>query len=337
MPKITLGNGKTFDIEGSETVLEGVIRGGAVLEYSCNNGRCGACKSAVIAGQSEAVSPELGLTEEERNAGVVLLCARKAISDLTVEVSDIDGATLPPKRILPCRIQALSRVGADVMHVTLRLPPNASFHYLPGQYINVAIRGGPSRSYSIANAPRLDGLLDLYIRFVPDGEMSLYWFSQAKVNDLLQLTGPLGVFIIRPSDEADMVMLATGTGIAPVKAILEELASRDETLRPRSIHLFWGGRKPEDIFWEPGEYGFQINFVPIMSRAHEAWDGARGYVQDAAISHGIDFSNAVVYACGSPVMINSARDQLTQAGLRPGNFYADAFVASSFSNGKRSS
>lgn len=334
MPRITLGNGKIFEVGESETILDGVMRGGALLKHSCLTGRCGACKSAVIAGHSTAVSSEIGLTEEERENGVILLCARKAVSDLSVEACDLDGLPMPSRRILPCRIHALDPVGADVMRVILRLPPNASFPYLPGQYINLAKRGGPCRSYSIANAPRSDGMLELYIRFFPDGAMSRYWFAEATVGSLLQLTGPMGMCFESSRDEAELVLLATGTGMAPIKAILEDCAQNNKARKRRPPHVFWGGRTQNDMFWAPGEPDFPVHFVPVLSRADASWNGARGYVQDAAISHGIDFKKAVVYACGSPLMIDSARDTLNAAGLPLKNFYADAFVASSSSDGR---
>ncbi|WP_244613329.1 FAD-binding oxidoreductase [Methylosinus sp. Ce-a6] len=329
MPTVTLGNGKIFEIEADDTVLEGVLRQGAVLEHSCKTGRCGACKSAVVEGTSVAIGAEIGLDEAERQNGVVLLCVRKATSDLLLDVCDLGGALPPPKRILPCRIQSLERVRHDIVHVALRLPPNSSFAYFPGQHINLSSRGGPARSYSIANAPRPDGMLELYIRYVADGAMSRYWFTDAKANDLLQLVGPLGSFYYRESSATNLALLATGTGIAPIRAMLQNLAERPAASRPRRILLFWGARTPDEIFWDPSEISLEIEFVPTLSRAAETWNGARGYVQTAMMSSKIEFDDTVVYACGSTAMISSVREILMDTGLSHRYFYADAFVASS--------
>jgi CDP-4-dehydro-6-deoxyglucose reductase len=258
----------------------------------------------------------------------MLSCVRTAESDLELEVEDLGGVVLPATRTLPCRIHALDRLAPDVLRVVLRLPPTAVFAYYPGQYIDVLGPGGMRRSYSIANASAEQKLVELHIRQVAGGVMSEYWFTQAKPNDLLRLHGPLGTFFLRNIAGMDLVFLATGTGIAPIKAMLESFAGLAEQDRPRSVTVYWGGRTPQDLYWDVAGIGAAHRYVPVLSRADAGWAGARGYVQQALLWDHADFSNVAAYACGSNAMIQDARRTLLQAGLPERRFHADAFVCS---------
>jgi len=326
MPIVRTSSGKSFAIAERETLLDAALRAEITWAYSCRTGRCGTCKGQVRAGSTSALHDELGLSQAERNAGWVLTCVRQAASDVELEIDDLGDVQMFPARTLPCRIQALERLSSDVVKVTLRLPPGNDFSFHPGQYVDVIAHGGLRRSYSIANAPSEDRRIELHIRQVPGGAMSPYWFEQARVNDLLRLNGPLGTFFLREVDGLDLVLLATGTGIAPVKAMLEGLARRPE--QPRSISVYWGGRVPDDLYWDASEPGTRHRYVPVLSRADDRWAGARGHVQDVLLVQPREWDRTAVYACGSDLMIHSARQQLLDAGLSQRRFYSDAFVCS---------
>jgi CDP-4-dehydro-6-deoxyglucose reductase len=158
--------------------------------------------------------------------------------------------------------------------------------------------------------------------------MSAYWFQKAQLNDLLHFEGPRGTFFWREVKGLDVVMLATGTGIAPIKAMLEELAGRPPTEQPHSLSLIWGGRVPADVYWNPAGAHPALKFTPTLSRADAAWTGARKHVQNILIDSSPNWPETVVYACGSSAMVGSARTALVQAGLPPKRFFADAFVSS---------
>jgi CDP-4-dehydro-6-deoxyglucose reductase len=158
--------------------------------------------------------------------------------------------------------------------------------------------------------------------------MSNYWFSQAKANDLLRLNGPLGTFFLRDTANVDLVFLATGTGIAPVKALLESLETLPGDQNPKSITVMWGARTPEDLYYDVKAISGTYRYVPVLSRAPTDWTGAQGYVQQALLSILPDLSNAMVYACGSDAMIRGAQKTLTAAGLPANRFFSDAFVCS---------
>jgi len=327
MPTVTLSNARTFDCQPEQTLLEAARTQGVALEHSCRTGRCGSCKTQVLDGVTAPVKAEESLSADEQAAGFILTCCRAAITNVTLDIEDLGELGNIETRTLPCRIDSLSLITDDVIEVTLRTPPTSHLTYLPGQYIDVIGKGGLRRSYSIANAPRDDGKLTLQIRKVPNGEMSHYWFDEAKANDLLRLEGPLGTFCLRPSQASQLVLLATGTGIAPIRAMLEQLAANPASNTYRQIHVYWGGRTEKDLYWTADYPALPLRFVPALSRSPDS-AGAKGYVQDVALADGIDLKNAVVYACGSESMITSAKSKLVAAGLNPKNFHSDAFVSS---------
>lgn len=323
---ITISSGKTFQAQENESLLDAALRQHVVLDYSCRTGRCSSCKGRIVSGETVAALDETGLTAAEREAGYVLTCVRQARSDTVLEIDDLGDIVLPDPKTLPCRIHQLNRLSDDVMQVMLRLPPTSALQFLPGQYIELIGPEGVRRAYSLANAPRPDGMLELHIREVPDGAMSRYWFQNAKANDLLRLRGPLGTFFLRDQADKDVVFLATGTGIAPVKAILEQLGGLDAASRPRSVTVYWGGRQAGDLYWTPPVEG--VRFVPVLSRADAGSGHRRGYVQDVFMQDQPALDRTLVYACGSDTMIHSAQALLTQAGLNQRHFHSDAFVSS---------
>lgn len=309
-------------------MLDSARTEGIALEYSCRTGRCGVCKTKVLSGETEAFKEEISLTPDERAAGLILTCCRHALSDVEIDAEDLGALGNIAVKTLPCRVDTISKLADNVVEVTLRLPPNSKFTYLPGQYLDIIGEGGLRRSYSIANAQRTDGKLELQIRKVDQGLMSQYWFSNAKTNDLLRLEGPLGTFSLREKDVKNIVFLATGTGIAPVKAMLEQMLLNPSMAAGRKVFIYWGGRTLSDIYWNPQLGGLDANFIPVLSRADAQWAGRTGYVQSALIKDAVDLTQSVVYACGSEEMIHSARDVLTSSGLLVKHFYSDAFVSS---------
>jgi CDP-4-dehydro-6-deoxyglucose reductase len=333
MATVQLSNAKTFEIKDAMSILDAAQAAGLALDHSCRTGRCGTCKAEVLEGTTFPIRSEESLSAGDAAAGWILTCARTATSDVKLDVEDLGALADIRVKTLPCRINALDKVAPDVVKVKLRLPPNHGFQWLAGQYIDVIGKGGVRRSYSIANAAPAAGggvLIELHIREVEDGELSKYWFAEAKNNDLLRFEGPHGTFFLREAQGCDLVFLATGTGIAPVKAMLEGLAASGAT-EVRSVSVYWGGRTAADMYWEPAVEGVNFAFHPVLSRADVHWKGLRGHVQDRFLATHPDLDNTVVYACGSMDMIEAAKMALTASGLPPRKFYSDAFVSSSAS------
>lgn len=332
MSVITTLRGRSFAAADGQSILDAAAQAGVSLPYSCRTGRCSTCKCKVLGGTSVALHDEVGLSAEEKAEGWILSCVRSAQDDLTLDVEDLGDVVLPAAKLLPCRLHTLERLAHDVVEVVLRLPPTADFNILPGQYIDVIGPGGTRRSYSLAAADVASRQLVMHIRAVENGVMSRYWFGEAKVNDLLRLHGPLGTFFLRPAAGKDLVFLATGTGIAPIKAMLETLAAMPQEAQPRSVSVYWGGRTAADLYLDTVGTADSHRYVPVLSRADSGWQGARGHVQAVLLAEGRDLGDTMVYACGSPAMIHDARVQLVQAGLAETNFFSDAFVSSSNSD-----
>lgn len=327
MFNIALANGKVFQAGDQERLLDAAERSGLVLPSSCRTGRCSTCKTKINAGQTVALSDETGLSAQEREEGWILSCVRAACSDVALDLEDLTGVSIPKAQTLPCRIASLDLLAPDVMRIRLRLPPSARFEVLPGQYIDVIGSEGLRRSYSLADYTA-QGQLELHVRKVEQGRMSRYWFEQAKVNDLLRLHGPRGTFFLRNTGGQDLVFLATGTGIAPVLYMVQSLQGLSVQDAPRSVRVYWGGRHPEDLYLaDPFAYS-GVQYVPVLSRADDSWQGPRGYVQQVMLDSDLSLDQTLVYACGSDAMIRSSQKLLTSQGLASQRFFSDAFVVS---------
>jgi CDP-4-dehydro-6-deoxyglucose reductase len=250
------------------------------------------------------------------------------ISDLVLDIEDLGDIKVFEKKIIPAKIQAINKLNDSVIEVSLRLPPNSNFGYNSGQYVNIT-KGTIKRSYSVANTYKESGLLTFLIKKYENGLMSKYWFDEAKENDLLRIEGPIGSFFLRETEAENIIFLATGTGVAPIKAILESIVESPKELSSKKIWIFLGARNENDILWQPNELNETSNFkyIPVLSRASEDWKGEKGYIQHILIKQNIPLENAQVYACGSNTMIESSKKLLIEKGLNKKNFFSDAFVA----------
>jgi CDP-4-dehydro-6-deoxyglucose reductase, E3 len=323
MPKILLSNGVAFECGLDETILDAARKHNIAIEHSCASGRCGICIAPVLSGQTVAIKPEESLNIETQERGNVLTCCRVPVTDVSLDIEDLGEIGNIPVRTLPCRISSLKFLNNDVLQVLLRVPPNSKFKFIAGQYINL-ITKGIRRSYSLANAEQLDGTLEIQVKRVNEGLMSEYLFTAARQNDLLRIEGPLGTFSYRVDGSKNVILMATGTGIAPIKAIIESLG---KSLDEKRVYIVWGGRVLEDLYLDLGAANFKHTFVPVLSR--DKIEGSYfGYVQNAVLDLGLDLKETTVYACGSEVMIKDAYDVLVQNGLSRKRFYSDAFVSS---------
>lgn len=325
MFKINLKNDIHFLCTSEDTILGGAQKENITLDHSCKTGRCQSCKAKVISGTSIATVDETGLSDEDKANGFILTCVRTPTSDITLDVEDLSAYPLEQIRTIPSKLDKITSISSNVIELQLRIPPNTSFRYLSGQYINI-IKGDYKRSYSIANTHSNSNLV-FFIKNYGGGRFSTYLFNEAKINDLLRIEGPIGTFFYRNTPKKNIIFLATGTGIAPVKAILEQFNNNNSEVKNKNIYLFFGGRTEEDLFWSPKLNNIEVRFIPVLSRSSTDWAGAKGYVQDVVLSRGIDLSDSVLYACGSENMIRDSRMLLTKNGLSEDVFYSDAFIS----------
>ena len=323
-------SGHVFQAQDGETVLEAALREGYMLPYGCRNGACGSCKGKVTEGAVDhGNSQDSVLSAAERQLGAALFCQARPRSDLVIECREIGAVKDIPVKMLPCRVETLESVAPDVMRIRLRLPAAERLQFLAGQYIDILLKDGTRRSLSMANPPHDDGLLELHLRNY-GGPFSTHVFTRMKAKDILRFEGPLGSFYLREDGSTPVVLVAGGTGFAPIKAIIEH-AIHNKLKRP--IILYRGARRPVDLYlnelpekWQR-EHG--ITYVPVLSdvAAGDVWNGRRGLVHQAVMEDLPDLSGHEVYACGAPAMIEAARgDFCAHCGLPESAFYADAFT-----------
>lgn len=324
MHKVTLSNGVEFMCSEAQTILEAAKISNVAIEHSCRTGRCGVCAAPISRGETRLVGSEESLSDHDLSSGKILTCSRAPLTDIHLDINDLGEIGSLKTLTLPCRIDAIRAYNDDVLSLVLRLPPNSNFNFLPGQYLNL-IRGDIRRSYSIANAQRADGKLELQVKRVEQGSMSTILFSQVKENDLLRVEGPLGTFSYRDDGEQNVILMATGTGIAPIKALLESFSS---DFGRKNIFVVWGGRYKKDLYLNVESILENITYVPVLSRDNQQ-GFFHGYVQQAVLSLDLDLDKSSVYACGSEVMIKDARECLLNNSLPLKRFHSDAFVSSS--------
>ena len=329
-------SGHTFEARDGQSILTAGLEAGFALPYSCRAGTCRTCRGHIRDGKVDfgGVHPTY-LSDEDKAAGLALLCQASALSDVEIEVEELDEMLSIKPRTSPCRIFKIAKVAPDVTILTLRLPMNENMRFLAGQYIDILLPDGQRRSYSIATRPTPDGvtMIDLHIRHMQGGYFTEQVLEKLKGREIIQFEGPHGAFHLRESSDKPIVMVASGTGFAPIKAICEHAFARNiDTMRPMS--LYWGCRTRADLYaldlperWARERPGF--TFIPVLSEPTPAcnWSGRTGLVHSAVMDDLPDMSAVQVYACGAPVMVDAARTDFTRERALPDDeFFADAFL-----------
>jgi len=334
---------RSFAVEHDEAILPAAIRQGIGLPYGCRDGACGSCKSRLIEGRVVHGPHQLkALSVAEEEAGFILTCCATPQSDCTVEARSVPGAGEFPVLKMPSRVMTLQKPTADVAVLRLQLPANQNLQYRAGQYVEFILRDGARRSYSMANAPHHLGsppAIELHVRHMPGGKFTDHVFSAMKERDILRMEGPLGSFFLREESNKPIVMLASGTGFAPIKALIEHLQHKASA---RPVVLYWGGRRRADLYqddWceQAARDMPNLRYVPVLSEptADDAWRGRTGFVHLAVMADFPDLAGHQVYACGAPVMVAAAqRDFVERCGLPAEEFYADAFTSEADKHGE---
>ena len=328
-------SGRQFAVNPDQFILAAGISQGIGLPYGCKDGACGSCKCKKISG-SVAHGPHQSkaLSAEEEENGFVLTCCAKPLSDVVLESKQVTEAGAFPIKKMPSRVMALEKLSHDVMRVKLQLPANDVVQYHAGQYVEFLLRDGARRAYSMGNAPHtLDAaapMIELHIRHMPGGKFTDHVFGAMKEKEILRIEGPYGSFYLRES-EKPIVFLASGTGFAPIKALIEHMQFKNIT---RPAVLYWGGRRPADLYldaWVKERCAEMPNlrYVPVVSDAlpEDGWTGRTGFVHQAAVADLADMSGHQAYACGAPIVVDSAqKDFVEKCGLPVDEFYADSFT-----------
>jgi CDP-4-dehydro-6-deoxyglucose reductase, E3 len=322
-------SGSEFSANEDESILDAALRQSIVFPYSCRGGTCGSCKARLVAGDVHYTHQPQALSEDDVVAGKVLLCQAQPRSDVTVEATEIAASAEIQIKILPCRIGEMEQLAHDVMELSLKLPASQRFDYLAGQYIDIMLRDGRRRSFSMASRPQVGQNLELHIRHIPGGHFSSRVFDSMQVKDLLRFQGPFGTFFLREDSDRPVILMAGGTGLAPIKAILEQAFHKQSS---RQFQLFWGVRQARDLYYHQLMLDWAAEFenfsyIPVLSEpgTDDDWQGETGFVHQTVLKHNPDLSNCEVYACGPPIMIDSGRELFTPAGMDPELLFYDSF------------
>lgn len=320
----------SFAAGENETVLNAALGNGITLPYGCRNGACGSCKGRVLKGEFDYTdNPLAGISAEETHNGYALFCQAQPRSDMVIEARLVEHMHEIPVRKLPCRVAKIDRLNHDVIRLYLELPSTERLQFMAGQYIDILMQGGKRRSFSLANAPHDDDYLELHVRHYAGGLFSELAFSSLKEKSLLRFEGPLGTFFLREDSNRPIIMVAGGTGFAPVKSIIEHALQTD---LGNTVYLYWGVRARCDLYlhelaleWSSGNSEF--HYVPVLSepQSGDQWRGRTGLVHETVLDDFTDLSGFDVYACGPPPMVHAARDAFLERGLPEDRLFSDSF------------
>ncbi len=327
-------SGRTLECAPDEPVLDAAFKKNILIPYGCRNGACGSCRAKLNSGAIEYPGgPPAGIDAVQRARGEILLCQAHPRSDLELEVEELDAERVTAVRTLPVRVVGLEQVAHDVMRMSLKLPAAERLQYLAGQYVEILLRDGRRRAFSLANAPHQDEVLQLHIRHVPGGAFSGYVFDSMRERALLRIHGPLGGFYLREDSDRPVVLVAGGTGLAPIRAMVEASLHAGHT---RPMALFWGVRARRDLYLHDEAQRWarhpHIEYLPVLSEPaadgsleDDDWSGHTGFVHQAVLEHVPHLLNTDVYASGPPVMVKALREALAQRDFDLDRLFYDSF------------
>ena len=320
-----------FACEPGESLLDAAERAGFEMPYSCRKGVCGNCRGKIESGQLASLGAAPGLTELERESGYVLYCRSTPVCDVAIRPLEIKPVDKSLRKRIKAKVYRIERVADDVTLLRLRFPAGVRAKFRAGQYLQVILEDGQRREFSMANAPAISDEAHLHVRHVQGGHFTGSVLPGLQTGQTLELELPFGDFFLREESQAPIVFIATGTGFAPVAAMIEDMWKRKVE---RPFVLYWGARTARHLYamdtvhkWRTAHPALQ--FVPVLSEAPEGEPGVRrGLVHEAVLEDFPSLAGAQVYACGSPAMTRAARETFVAlGGLRVENFFCDAFVS----------
>lgn len=323
-------SGHSFEVNPGESVLDAAMRQGIDLPYGCRGGACGSCAGYLISGEIHYQDEPMALSEEMQQQNQALFCIAEPRSDLVIQIGELEEVL--PKKILRCRVEQKQQLSHDVIALKLKLSGEERLQYRAGQYVEFILQDGRRRSFSIANAPHDDELIELHIRHVPGGFFTDYLFEEMPEKSMLRIEGPLGSFYLREYSTRPIIMMGGGTGFGPLKAMLEHMLHIGTE---QSVHMFMGVRALRDLYmadmvkaWQHA--GINLKFTPVLSepRPEDNWLGETGFVHQAVLRTYPDLSAFDIYMSGPPPMINAAVAEFDKHGADRAHMFSDAFTYS---------
>ncbi len=325
-----LPSGQCLAVPAAESILDTALHAGINLPHSCRGGSCGSCRARLLQGELDyPFRPPLALTAEEIEQGYALLCQARPRGAVVIEAKPVVSPEDIRIKRVPCRVRTLTRLGHDVMGVTLQLPAVEPMPFEAGQYLDVLLDGGHRRSFSIASDPSDPHFLQLHIRRVAGGGFSEQVFGELREGALLTFEGPFGAFRLRPAHGRTRLFVAGGTGLAPILSMLSQAIAQG---LEAPAHLFWGARGRADLYHDSVLERWRdeqplLTYTPVLSEpgANDDWNGATGFVHEAVIAAYPDLSAVDVYMAGPPAMIEAGQHLLPASGLPPERLFFDSF------------
>jgi NAD(P)H-flavin reductase/ferredoxin len=318
------GTDYTFPCEPNETVLDAAQRAGFDIPCSCRKGVCGTCKGGLASGDVRAFAGE-ALSPQEQAARQVLFCQTRPRSDLEIAPKSIAKADPFARQTIDARIFRLVRLAEDVILLHLRFPAGVRVRFKAGQYVDIILKNGERRSFSLANPPSESDGVQLHVRYVAGGVFTGAVFNELACGDTLRLELPFGGFVLRESDKP-ILFVAGGTGFAPIKSIIEDAFANGIQ---RDMTLYWGARHAGGLYsdlplkWQAQNPRFR--YVPVLSDV-TAPGVRQGFVHQAVLEDHASLAGFQAYLCGVPAMTRAARKDFRAAGLPVKEFFIDTFT-----------
>ncbi|HTS92279.1 MAG TPA: 2Fe-2S iron-sulfur cluster-binding protein [Stellaceae bacterium] len=320
-------HGTAIAVEPGQTILEAALAAGVPYPHGCRSGNCGSCKSSLESGEVDlAAYSEYALTPEEREQGLILACRAMPWSDAAVAWLDADEVAIHPQRQLVCRVTAIEDMTHDIKGVRLEIVSGGPFTFSAGQYAAVRFSTLAARDYSMANRPDED-LLEFHIRHLSGGAASRYAARNLKLGEKVLVEGPFGSAWLREKHTGPILAIAGGSGLAPIKSIVETALARGAR---QPIRLFFGVRDEQDLYLEDHFRRLaarhpNLSFTPILSDPSGPTARRRGFVHEAVAADAPDLDGVKAYVAGPPVMVEAVSALLRERGMRRQDIHADAF------------
>jgi len=317
---------RTIDVPAGATILDAALDAGISYPFGCQSGNCGACKSQLVKGEvTMGGYSEFALSDEEKARGLILACRAVPRDACEVAWLEEDDLIVHPRRLLACKVVALDDATHDIKRVRLEIALGGPFDFSAGQFASVTFEGCPPRDYSMANVPG-DPILEFHIRRTAGGATSAHVWEKLKVGDSVRVEGPFGPSYLRESHRGPIIAVAGGSGMAPIKSIVERALQKQ---LPQHIYLYFGVRGERDLYLHDhfaalaGKHA-NLHFIPVLSEGGGS-SLRQGLVHEAVAQDFDEVDGCKAYLAGPPVMVEAATLLLEQRGMRRVDIHADAF------------
>ena len=318
--------GRTIEVPTGATILGAALDAGVGYPFGCQSGNCGSCKSHLVKGEvtMEGYS-EFALSEEEKARGLILACRAVPWADCEVAWLEEDDLIVHPRRVLSCKVVGLDDATHDIKRVRLAIESGGPFDFSAGQFASLTFDRCPPRDYSMANVPG-DPVLEFHVRRTAGGATSAHVAEKLALDDRVRVEGPFGPSYLRESHRGPIIAVAGGSGMAPLKSIVERALARE---MPQHIYFYFGVRGERDLYLHDhfarlAERHKNLHFIPVLSEG-DGMSRRCGLVHEAVGEDFDEFDGCKAYLAGPPVMVEAATRLFEQRGMRRVDIHADAF------------